>query len=120
MHDIRIVLTGGGTGGHINPLAAVAYEMQRVSQANELSLQLKFIGSTGGFGKALEEQNIEIVEISGAKVRRYASMQNLLEGPKLIFGFIQSLWYMFWFMPDAVFSKGGSGSVAVILAARFW
>lgn len=120
MHDIRIVLTGGGTGGHINPLAAVAHELKKTASDNNLELNLKFIGSSGGFDQALRDQDVEITEISGAKVRRYASMQNFFEGPKLILGYLQALWHLFWFMPDAVFSKGGSGAVAVVLAARFY
>lgn len=120
MRDIRIVLTGGGTGGHINPLAAVATELRRLAYESNIPLELSFVGNLGGFGKSLEERGIKIYEISGAKVRRYASAANILEGPKLIIGFLQALWRIFLIMPDAVFSKGGSGSVATVLAARFF
>ena len=120
MRDLRIVLTGGGTGGHINPLAAIAAELRRVSAENNIPLEISFIGNLGGFGKPLEEQEVKIYEISGAKVRRYASAANLLEGPKLAIGFLQALWRLFLIMPDIVFSKGGSGSAATVLAARFF
>ncbi len=53
--------------------------------------------------------------ISAGKLRRYFSLANFVDLFKIPIGLIQSLWHVFWFMPDAIFSKGGYGSIPVVL-----
>ncbi|MFA5084281.1 MAG: UDP-N-acetylglucosamine--N-acetylmuramyl-(pentapeptide) pyrophosphoryl-undecaprenol N-acetylglucosamine transferase, partial [Candidatus Paceibacterota bacterium] len=60
-------------------------------------------------------------KIISSKLRRYFSFKNFIDAPKFAFSFFQALFKIFWFMPDLVFSKGGTGvPIAVIMAARFY
>ncbi|MFZ2187865.1 MAG: undecaprenyldiphospho-muramoylpentapeptide beta-N-acetylglucosaminyltransferase [Candidatus Moraniibacteriota bacterium] len=116
MSDIpRIVLTGGISGGHTFPLVAVARSLRKRFSGN---VELLFIGSRGSFeNDAMEQEGIPAQYVLTGKWRRYFSLQNLVDPFRVIVGFIQALWRLLVFMPDAVFSKGGSASVPVVLAA---
>lgn len=123
MADIpRIVLTGGVSGGHTFPLIAVARALRKKfsldPQASGDSVEFLFIGSQGRFeSDAMEQEHIPVKYILTGKWRRYFSLQNLIDPFKVPLGFLQALWHLFFFMPDAVFAKGGSASVPVVLAA---
>ncbi len=117
---IRIVLTGGGTGGHLFPLATVADFMKEKYSSQE-EIEFLFIGK----GEEMERQIftprlIPIKKILTGKFRRYFSWKNFSDFLKVPLGIIQSLWHLLWYMPDVVFSKGGYVSLPVILAARFY
>lgn len=110
----RIVLTGGVSGGHTYPLVAVAREIRhQVPDA-----QFLFLGPKGKFEVvAMREEGITARYLITGKWRRYFSFLNFVDLFRIPIGFLQSLWHLFWFMPDAVFSKGGSASVPVVVAA---
>lgn len=115
---MRIVLTGGGTGGHITPLIAVARKLREKMGPD---LELLYVGSGAQMEKDfMGQEGIRAKHILTGKMRRYFSFQNFLDFFKLPIGFIQSLWILLVFMPDVVFSKGGSISVPVVLAAWFY
>ena len=112
---IRIVLTGGVSGGHVFPLLAVADSVQRKSP---IHTEFLFIGSRGAFEEnAMQAAGIRMKFVATGKWRRYFSLQNFIDVCKLPWGLLQALWHLLWFMPDAIFSKGGSASVPVVLAA---
>lgn len=111
---IRIVLTGGGTGGHIFPLIAVVDKIR----AQSAEVEFLYLGSGGEMEKKIMNENsIEAKYIMSGKMRRYFSLANFVDFFKLPIGFVQSLWYLFWYMPDVIFSKGGYVSVPVAFAA---
>ena len=111
---MRIVLTGGGTGGHLTPLVAVARKMKEKNPSTEFL----FLGPDGKMEKEiLEKEDIKISPISVGKLRRYFSLLNFLDFFRVIFGFFQSLWKLLIFMPDAVFAKGGYASFPVVIAS---
>ncbi|NCQ05979.1 MAG: undecaprenyldiphospho-muramoylpentapeptide beta-N-acetylglucosaminyltransferase [Candidatus Moranbacteria bacterium] len=116
MSDItRIVLTGGISGGHTFPLVAVSRSIRKQLSGN---VEFLFIGSKGNFeSTAMAEEGIPTQYILTGKWRRYFSFQNLIDLFRLPIGFIQALVKLLFFMPDAVFSKGGSASVPVVLAS---
>lgn len=116
MSDItRIVLTGGVSGGHTFPLVAVSRSIRKKLDGN---VEFLFIGSRGKFeSEAMAKEDIRTRYILTGKWRRYFSFQNFIDLFRLPLGFIQSLWTLLLFMPDAVFSKGGSASVPVVLAS---
>lgn len=115
---LRIVLTGGVSGGHTFPLIAVA---QEAKEKSPLPLEFLFVGAYGNLEAAtMQEAGIQARYIAYGKWRRYFSFQNFTDLFKIPFGFLQALWYLLWFMPDAVFAKGGSASVPVVLAARLY
>lgn len=120
MHKLRITLAGGGTAGHLNPLIAVGVELQLEAVKNNIPLEVSYIGTPGEYAVDLEKNGVIVKKIAGSKIRRYIDVENIFEGPKLILGLIQSLWHLFWIMPDVLFSKGGTGALAPILAARFY
>jgi len=116
---MKIVFTGGGTGGHVYPLVAIAREIRRIYPKKNLDFY--YIGQKDEFASILLSQEDFILKfvISG-KVRRYFSIQNLIDILfKIPAGFFQSFFMLLLLRPDLVFSKGGSGSISVTLAARF-
>jgi UDP-N-acetylglucosamine--N-acetylmuramyl-(pentapeptide) pyrophosphoryl-undecaprenol N-acetylglucosamine transferase len=114
---IRILLTGGGTGGHIYPLIAVAQQLQKKLPEAEI----RCFGAPDSYYKfVLENRGIEISKIAASKLRRYFSLGNFWDFFKFFWGLIQSFWKIFWFMPDAAFSKGGPGALPIILACRWY
>jgi UDP-N-acetylglucosamine--N-acetylmuramyl-(pentapeptide) pyrophosphoryl-undecaprenol N-acetylglucosamine transferase len=117
---LRILLTGGGTGGHIYPLAAVADEIYRLAAEQKREVEMRYLGPASALNREFENRGIRAGEIVSSKLRRYFSFNNFIDGPKFVISFFQSLFKIFWFMPDVVFSKGGPGALAVILASRFY
>ena len=117
---LRVLLTGGGTGGHIYPLIAVTAELQSLCHELWINLDLRYLGAYGQFKKVLEENSIRVMRVAESKLRRYFSVANFIDGPKFIYSIIQALFKIYWFMPDVVFSKGGPGALAVVLVARFY
>lgn len=112
---MRIVLTGGGTGGHIFPLISVA---RKLRERGGIDLELLYIGSGAQLEKeVMNQENIPTKFIFSGKMRRYFSLQNFIDPFKTVLGLIQSLWILLWYMPEAVFSKGGYVAVPVVIAA---
>lgn len=112
---MRIVLTGGGTGGHLTPLVAVA---EKIKAKLGSEAQLLYIGSGAEMErKIMGEEGIPAKFVMSGKMRRYFSFQNFIDVFKIPIGFVQALWILLRFMPDAVFSKGGYVAVPIVLAA---
>jgi len=109
----KIVLTGGGTAGHVTPNIALLPALQ------ELSYEIEYIGSYHGIEKELiEALGIPYHGISSGKLRRYLDIKNLSDPFKVIKGFGQAFRLLGKIKPDIVFSKGGFVSVPVVLAAK--
>jgi len=109
---MRIVLTGGGTGGHLVPLVTVAKKFKEKNPETEFL----FLGPDGQLeGKIIGEAGIPMKKIPAGKLRRYFSFQYFLDVFKVPIGIIKSLWILFAFMPDAIFSKGGYATLPVVL-----
>ncbi len=120
MKKARILITGGGTGGHIYPLIAVAAELKILATEQNSVVRVRYIGAGGGYKEVIKENGIEFKRILSSKLRNYFSLKNIIDIPKFAISVFQALWKIFWFMPDVVFSKGGAGAVAIVLAARFY
>ncbi len=118
--DIRIVLTGGGTGGHIFPLISVVRELKKELLETKLPLKFVFLGPSDFSLESLIKEGVKIKSISAGKINRFFSLANLFSPFKIIVGFFQSLWHLYFFMPDVIFSKGGYGAIPVILAAKIY
>lgn len=114
---MRIVLTGGGSGGHIFPIIAVVRKIREISPEGA-DLEFLFLGPDGALEKeAMEKEMILTKKISSGKLRRYFSWSYISDLFKIPAGIVQSLWQLLVFMPDVVFSKGGYASVPVVIAA---
>jgi len=110
----KIILTGGGTAGHVTPNIAL------LPRLREAGFDITYIGSYNGIEKQLlKEQKVPYYGISSGKLRRYFDIKNFSDPLKVIKGLGQSIRLMRKLKPDIVFSKGGFVSVPVILAARF-
>ncbi|MBI4991884.1 MAG: UDP-N-acetylglucosamine--N-acetylmuramyl-(pentapeptide) pyrophosphoryl-undecaprenol N-acetylglucosamine transferase [Candidatus Harrisonbacteria bacterium] len=120
MKKLRVLLAGGGTGGHIYPLIAVAGELKTLAEPYGITLDMRYFGSARGYAEDIINSDIDFVPIISSKLRRYWTPLNLIDIPKFFLSLIQLLWKLFWFMPDVVFSKGGPGALAIILVSRFY
>lgn len=109
----RIVLTGGGTAGHVTPNIAL------LPRLRSEDYEIFYIGSTEGIEKKLiQAQGIPYYGISSGKLRRYFDVKNFTDPFRVLKGFAQASKLMKQLKPDVVFSKGGFVSVPVVMAAR--
>jgi len=115
---MKILFTGGGTGGHVYPLVAIAREIRRIYPKKDLTLY--YAGPKDEFASALlSHEDFIIKTIVSGKIRRYFDWRNIVDILfKIPFGVIQSFFLLLFMRPDLVFTKGGSGSIAAAYAAR--
>lgn len=114
---MRILLTGGGTGGHITPLVAVARELKKIKTEKRISnLDIFYAGPNGMAKDFLAKEGIVMKIILAGKLRRYFSFKIILDIFKASVGLIQAIWHIFWIMPDVCFGKGGYGSFSAVIA----
>lgn len=114
---MKILFTGGGTGGHVFPLVAIIRELRRMYSKNDL--ELFYVGQKDEFGTILlSQEDVKTYAIFAGKIRRYFSLQNIVDVLfKFPLGLLQSFFLLLKIRPKIVFSKGGSGSVCVTFAA---
>lgn len=116
---MKIVLAGGGSGGHVYPLIAVAEELRLVQQEkNILDLEIYYMAHTKYDEKALFDNQIVFMQVPAGKLRRYFSLENIVDIIKTFFAIFVALFKLFKIYPDVVFSKGGYPSVPVVIAAK--
>ena len=109
----RIILTGGGTAGHVTPNIAL------IPRLLELGYDIQYIGSYQGIEKELIEPfGIPYHGISSGKLRRYFSVQNFTDPFRVLKGFGEAKRLIKELQPDVIFSKGGFVSVPVVLAGK--
>jgi UDP-N-acetylglucosamine--N-acetylmuramyl-(pentapeptide) pyrophosphoryl-undecaprenol N-acetylglucosamine transferase len=117
---MKIVFTGGGTGGHFYPIIAIAEALKDVVKERKIiEPELFFFGPNVFDDRALFEQSITSVQTPAGKMRRYFSVLNFFDLFKTGWGILQTVWSLYKVYPDVVFSKGGYGSVPTVLAAKF-
>ena len=108
----HIILTGGGTAGHVTPNIALIPALQ------EKGYKISYIGSYNGIEKQLiEELGIPYYGIASGKLRRYFDLKNFSDPFRVIKGYFQAKSLMKKLKPDVVFSKGGFVTVPVVIAA---
>jgi UDP-N-acetylglucosamine--N-acetylmuramyl-(pentapeptide) pyrophosphoryl-undecaprenol N-acetylglucosamine transferase len=109
----RIVLTGGGTAGHVTPNIALIPTLQKEGY------EIHYIGSYDGIErKLIEEMGIPYYGISSGKLRRYFDLKNFTDPFKVLKGFSEAKKLLKKLNPDIIFSKGGFVTVPVVIAAK--
>lgn len=108
-----IVLTGGGTAGHVTPNLAL------IPQLLKEGWDIKYIGTAEGIEKSLiEKEKIDYYAVSSGKLRRYLSKENITDVFKVVKGVGQAASLIKRIKPDVIFSKGGFVAVPVVLGAK--
>ncbi len=111
----RIILTGGGTAGHVTPNLALLPSLK------ERGYEILYIGSYNGIErKLIENAGIEYSGISSGKLRRYFDLKNFSDPFRVLKGCAEARRLIKKYRPDVVFSKGGFVSVPVVLAAKHY
>ncbi len=116
---MKIVCTGGGSGGHFYPIIAVAESL--VSKAKKKKIippKLYYFAPSKYNPRALFDNEIEFVGVPAGKVRRYFSIFNLTDTVKTATGIVRATLALFSVYPDVVFGKGGYASFPTLFAAR--
>lgn len=109
----KIVLTGGGTAGHVTPNIALMPALK------EAGYEITYIGSKKGMEKGLiEATGTKYYGISSGKLRRYFDWKNFSDPFRVMNGFFEAKRILRKIKPDVIFSKGGFVSVPVVLAAK--
>ncbi len=109
----KIILTGGGTAGHVTPNLALIPELTR------RGYEIKYIGSYDGMEKGLVElAGLPYFGISAGKLRRYFSWKNFSDPFRVVKGFFEARKILKKEHPDVIFSKGGFVSAPVVYAAK--
>jgi UDP-N-acetylglucosamine--N-acetylmuramyl-(pentapeptide) pyrophosphoryl-undecaprenol N-acetylglucosamine transferase len=116
---MKIVFTGGGTGGHFYPIIAVAEAINNIAKEQKLlTPQLYYIAPEKYDARALYENNIIFKKSPAGKVRRYFSFWNFIDKFKTGIGIIKVIIQLFTIYPDVIFSKGGYASFPTVFAAK--
>ncbi len=115
---MKIVFTGGGTGGHFYPIIAVAEQVHKeLGKQKILGTKLYYFSTSPYDKNALFDNQMDFVYIPAGKLRTYFSIQNFFDLFKTFFGCIVALIQLFRVYPDVVFGKGGYASFPTLIAA---
>lgn len=116
---MKILFTGGGTGGHFYPIIAIAEAINDITEKEKLvGVKLFFMSDAPYDERALFENGIVFKKASAGKIRRYFSFLNFIDPFKNLLGIVSATFKLFWLYPDVVFGKGGYASFPALFAAR--
>ncbi len=116
---MKIVFTGGGTGGHFYPIIAVAEKVNQIIDTDSIVGAKLYYFSDSPYDKEMLFKNGLLFEkVGSGKLRTYFSFLNFLDIFKVFFGTINAIFKLFTIYPDVVFGKGGYASFPTIFAAR--
>jgi UDP-N-acetylglucosamine--N-acetylmuramyl-(pentapeptide) pyrophosphoryl-undecaprenol N-acetylglucosamine transferase len=116
---MKIVFTGGGTGGHFYPIIAVAQKVNQIIDKEHIINYKLYYFSDSPYDKELLVQNgMAYEEVGSGKMRTYFSFKNFSDVFKIFFGTINGIYKVFSIYPDVVFGKGGYASFPTVLSAR--
>lgn len=118
---MKILLTGGGTGGHFYPLIAIAEKITELAAEEKIiGLKLYYMSDSPYDKKALFENRMTFVQVPAGKMRIYFSLKNIFDMVKTAMGAFFGVVSMFFIYPDVVVSKGGYAAFPAVFAARFF
>lgn len=118
---MKILFTGGGSGGHFYPIIAVAEAVNDLVRERKLLEPNLYYAAPDPYDKEmLYANNISFVPTAAGKIRRYFSILNFIDYFKTGWGIIRSVIRIFFLYPDVVFGKGGYASFPTLLAAKLF
>ena len=118
---MKILFTGGGTGGHFYPIIAVAEAIHKiVKEKRLLPPSFYYMADEPYDSRMLFDNNIKFVSMPAGKIRRYFSLTNIYDFFKTAVGVIKSLWKIFRIYPDVIFGKGGYASFPALFAGKLF
>ncbi|MBI3180220.1 MAG: glycosyltransferase, partial [Deltaproteobacteria bacterium] len=115
MMAVRVLIAGGGTGGHLFPGIAIAEELKRRDQGTAIL----FVGSPYGIEtRAVPKAGFDLALLTISGLRRTGLVRRLLSLARMPLALVQALWLVRRFRPDAALSVGGYAAGPAVLAAR--
>ncbi len=116
---MKILFTGGGTGGHFYPVIAIAQALYENAKNNKVLPPLLYFMAPSQYNpRALFDNDIEFIQVPAGKIRRYFSFLNFTDVFKTFYGVIIAIIRMYQIYPDVVVGKGGYASFPPLFAAR--
>ncbi len=116
---MKIVFTGGGTGGHFYPIIAIIESIKKICKEKKIITPKMYFMSVSPYSQGLlYDHDVEFKKVTAGKIRRYFSIKNFFDLFKTLWGSISTFFDLFDIFPDVVFGKGGYASFPVLLAAR--
>src|SRR3989344_3631330 len=118
---MKIIFTGGGTGGHFYPIIAVAQKLNMLLARERIAnVELIYMSTEPYNERLLYDNKIVFKQVTAGKLRTYFSLKNLTDSFKTAWGSLKAIFQMFALYPDIVFSKGGFASFPALFAAKFF
>lgn len=120
-NGMKILLTGGGTGGHFYPVIAVAEAINQISKEEKLLPPALYYMSEKPYNdNLLYENNLKFVQVPAGKIRPYFSFLNFLDFFKTGWGIVKATLRVFSIYPDVIFGKGGYASFPALVAGKLF
>lgn len=118
---MKIILTGGGTGGHFYPIIAVVDAINEIIEKRKIiPPEIIFMSNSPYDPTELNKRRIRFKKVEAGKLRRYFSLRNFSDTLKTFVGILKAAWSIYLDFPDLIFSKGGYSSLPVVFAARIF
>ena len=112
---MKIILTGGGTAGHVWPIVAICQKLKNSSD------RLLYVGSSNGLEEKISrDYGIPFKGVLTGKIRNYFSLNNFFDPFKSLFGLIQAFFIIVSYRPDVIFSKGGYVAFPLLFWAKIF
>lgn len=116
---MKILFTGGGTGGHFYPIIAVIEALHVIMDEEKLlDVKLIFMSDAPYDENLLLKEDVRFKQIQAGKIRRYFSLLNITDFLKTLVGMWNAFWFIYKEFPDVIFGKGGYASFPALFAAR--
>ena len=116
---MKIVFTGGGTGGHFYPIIAVAQRVNKIIDKEKIvQSKLYYVSDTPYDKEALFQNGLTFESANAGKMRTYFSFRNFFDIFKTIIGVLKAIIKIYKIYPDVIFGKGGYASFPTLMAAR--
>jgi UDP-N-acetylglucosamine--N-acetylmuramyl-(pentapeptide) pyrophosphoryl-undecaprenol N-acetylglucosamine transferase len=116
---MKVVFTGGGTGGHFYPIIAIIERLNELLESEKfIDVEIYYLSDNPYDERILFENGVKFKRLTAGKLRRYFSFLNVIDLFKTIFGVIRAIGALYVLYPDVVVGKGGYASFPTLIAAR--